>query len=94
MGRSGNPALRGMRGTGIKIEARHKHHNQEMTDPGEGRHLWTVLGMWQVDPRMEGSYNLDVENLMTIEGPGCFKCEKPWSAELAARPCTGGMDLQ
>jgi hypothetical protein len=82
-----------MRSTGIKIVAKHKYHN-EVADPGEGLHLWTVLAMWQVTPAMSGGYNLDVENLVTIEGPGCYKCEQRWSAELAARPCTGSLELQ
>lgn len=93
MGRSGNPAIRGVRSTGIKVQARHKYH-REVIDPGEGLHLWTVIGMWQVTPAMGGAYNLDLENLMTIEGPGCFKCEQPWKAELAAQPCRGTMEPQ
>ena len=32
---------------------------------------------------------LDVENLLTVEGPGCYVCEEQYSPELAVRPCTG-----
>lgn len=77
--------------TGITIESKHKHHKQ-MTDPGQGKHLWTVVGCWSVQPGKTG-YNLDIENLLTIEGPGCFKCEQPYTSELAAEPCKGSMEL-
>lgn len=79
-----------VRNTGIKIEAT-AAHGKDMPDPGEGKHLWTVVGCWNVIPNDSG-YILDTENLMTLQGPGCFKCEKPYSAELAAQPCTGDVD--
>ncbi|MGW5291528.1 hypothetical protein [Streptomyces bacillaris] len=34
---------------------------------------------------------LDHENLLTIEGTGCFKCEQPYSKYIAHRKCTGTM---
>jgi len=72
----------------------------QLTDPGRGEHLWTILTMFRVsddairrlnrgeDP---GTGLLDHENLLTLEGPGCFKCEQPYSRYLAHRKCTGTM---
>jgi hypothetical protein len=80
-----------LRSTGITIQVKDKYHN-EMPDPGEGQHLWTVIGCWRVTPNDDG-YNLDSENLLTIEGPGCYKCEQTYTKELAAKPCEGTMDL-
>src|SRR5438045_1166103 len=86
-GRSpGNPQ-RQVVSTGIKIEARHRYHANIDWQPG--RHLWMVLGMWQIKDPESDQFQLDIENLLTIEGPGCYICEQPYSRELAARPCTG-----
>lgn len=88
----------------MKVEApTSKIHNQDMTDPGEGEHLWIVSAIFKVsqvtietlnrgeDP---GAVNLDHENLLTIEGPGCWKCEEKYSKRMSFRRCTGSMDLQ
>jgi hypothetical protein len=32
---------------------------------------------------------MDAENLIMMAGPGCFKCEQPYSRRLARRPCRG-----
>jgi hypothetical protein len=90
--RASRSGIEVIRPTGIKVESKHKYH-KSMTDPGEGKHLWTVVGCWSVIPGADG-YNLDIENLLTIEGPGCYKCEQPFSQELAAKPCGGSMDLE
>lgn len=74
---------------GPKVEAV-QHHGAplpEQRKPGE--HCWIVTGMWRVTPRTKGEYQLDTENLITLDGPGCFHCEELWSPELAARPCAG-----
>lgn len=72
-------------------------------DPGRGEHLWTLLTMHRVSDDMIRRLNngetpgpelLDHENLLTLEGPGCFKCEQPYTPYLAHRKCTGSMDLQ
>ncbi len=62
---------------------------RDLPVPKPGIHLWVVMPMFQVDPTAD-RVELDRENLLTIEGPGCFWCEQPWSPELAAHPCTGG----
>lgn len=82
----GNPA-RIVTGTGIRIEARHRHH-ADMPTPKPGDHQWTVLAMWHVNPTAD-HLDLDTENLLTIEGPGCYICEQTWSPEAAAKPCPG-----
>lgn len=51
-----------------------------------GKHLWIVMAMFGVNPGA-ARVDLDRENLLTIEGPGCYWCEQPWSKELAHRPC-------
>ncbi|WP_143661810.1 hypothetical protein [Streptomyces glaucescens] len=74
----------------------------QFADPGPGEHLWTILTMHRVSDDMIRRLNrgeepgpelLDHENLLTLEGPGCFKCEQPYSRRLAHRKCTGTLDL-
>jgi len=68
--------------------------NENIEDPGEGIHLWMIFSCFRVDPTkvLYGSpYELTNENLITIEGPGCFKCEEVYSPERAGRRCTGSM---
>lgn len=75
----------------------------QLTDPGPGEHLWTILTMHRVSDDTIRRLNrgedpdiglLDHENLLTLEGPGCFKCEQPYSRYIAHRKCTGTLDLQ
>lgn len=87
--RSGNPARRTVESTSLKIEVGHRHHAPIALAGKDGEHLWAVFGVWRVmDPTSE-RFELDTENLMTIEGPGCFVCEKQYTPALAARPCPG-----
>lgn len=90
-GRSpGNPAgkrIQEVSSTGIRVEANHKYHNKVEWQPGE--HLWIAIGMWQIKDPANDQYMLDVENLMNIEGPGCYVCEEHYSPEVAAKPCEG-----
>jgi hypothetical protein len=91
-GRSpGNPAAGTKRigattGLGMSVEAAHRHHASIDWQPGQ--HLWTVLGMWKVRPEHD-QFLLDTENLLTIEGPGCYVCEQEYTPERAAQPCPG-----
>lgn len=62
--------------------------------PKPGEHFWVMTAVWGIadpatafDPGVQK--HLDLENLITIEGPGCFICEDVYTAELAARPCPG-----
>ena len=71
-----------------RIEIIGKHH-AKIPKTGFGEHLWTIIGMWRVRPDASKRYELDHENLLTIEGPGCFHCEQKWTPELAKQPCPG-----
>lgn len=55
------------------------------------QHLWILLGVFRVNPAVIGSgeVHLDSENLLTIEGPGCFLCEQTYTPATAALPCPG-----
>ena len=56
-----------------------------------GKHLWVFVSAWQVqDPKRLGDKVIfDQENLIQLDGPGCYKCEKPYSGQMAKRPCLG-----
>jgi FPC/CPF motif-containing protein YcgG len=60
-----------------------------------GEHLWIMLSAWHLaDPasaRDDDPKLLDAENLLTFQGPACFKCEKPYSAKMAKRRCLGSV---
>lgn len=52
-----------------------------------GQHLWVMAGLWRVHNPTAGQVELDRENLLTIDGPGCLWCEKPYSESLARQRC-------
>ncbi len=60
-----------------------------------GHHIWIMTGAWAVtDPQSlatRGPIILDQENLVSFAGPGCYKCEQPWSRKIAAQPCHGSV---
>jgi len=74
--------------SGVKIEVV-GFHGRELPARVPGKHLWVVLPMFQVHPNGAMRFDLDRENLLTIEGPGCYWCEQPWTLSLATRPCAG-----
>ena len=83
------PALQ-LTAVGPKVQAVQHHHSADgVPAQVRGRHLWIVVSMHGVQPRPKGEYHLDTENLLTIEGPGCYWCEQPWSPELMNRSCRG-----
>lgn len=58
-------------------------------DPRAGEHLWTVLTMFRWGgPGVEQPI-LDSENLLTVQGPGCYYCEEVYTPRLATRRCPG-----
>jgi hypothetical protein len=57
-------------------------------DPRSGDHLWAVFSMYRVNPQAEEPM-LDVENLLTVQGPGCYFCEEPYTPRLSKRRCPG-----
>lgn len=76
---------RNVEDSGVRVEAKDFHHH---TFPNRvpGQHMWIVLSMFRVDPTADRAF-LDRENLLSIEGPGCFWCERSYTPEIAAKPC-------
>jgi len=77
----------------IRYEA-NDAHGRDMPDPGRGKHLWIITAAWRVtDPATsrdpDGVFHMDRENLLTLAGPGCFKCERPWAPETERKWCNG-----
>lgn len=64
-------------------------------DPLEGvapdEHVWAMFLMYRVDVNtvFDGQHHLDTENLITMTGPGCYRCEQVYTLEIAAKPCPG-----
>jgi hypothetical protein len=85
------PGLMIVGGTGVSVPVDPRDRIAEFERPGE--HLWTAVAIYRIDPAAWVAFgartHLDTENLLTIAGPGCFKCEQPYSPELAARRCPG-----
>lgn len=90
----GRPAK--LTSSGIVQEVKQK----KVKDPGFGKHLWVVVAAWRVnDPEKlklnNESQIFDLENMLSIDGPGCFKCEKPYESSLLNTFCHGSItDLQ
>jgi hypothetical protein len=57
--------------------------------PRPGEHLWIVLGMWLVNDPTTDDRVLEVGDLLTVEGPGCWVCEQPWNPSLTGSVCPG-----
>ena len=68
---------------GQKREAQHKWHSDP--PPFTGRHLWVVVSTWHIAEPARDQYILDVENLITIDGPACYWCEETWSPTIGAK---------
>ena len=69
-----------------------QHHRTKMPEPVPGEHLWIMAGVWKVDAKAVArgdKMHLDTENLLSIDGPGCFWCECVYSAQTASAPCKG-----
>lgn len=73
---------------GIKVEAVHKQ-NAPLPPMEPGKHLWVMTAAWRVSPMPNQQALLDLENLITIDGPGCFWCGEPWTLETESRHCAG-----
>lgn len=72
--------------TGISQQSKQKYH--ATLPPPNGRHLWVFTGVWQVIDPVRSHQNFDLENLLTMEGPGCLWCEQVWRADIGAH-CPG-----
>lgn len=61
-------------------------------DQQTGAHLWMMLVGFRVHPDRWDNANpplLDGENMLGIQGPVCYYCERPWSPSLAQARCKG-----
>ena len=61
-----------------------------------GEHLWVTIVTYKVGKESLRSMsktplNLDVENLLSVEGPGCYICGEIYSRNLLDRACPGEM---
>lgn len=57
-----------------------------------GEHLWIVAGAWKVNPEnwhSAGRVDLDVENMVSLSGLGCYWCEREYEKRLTYRRCPG-----
>jgi hypothetical protein len=65
-------------------------------DPRSGEHLWITIAAYKVDPEKSlsgGPTILDYENLLSVEGPGCYYCESEYNTLIASRRCKGHGDV-
>ena len=79
--------------TGDQVLVENPPDNIPDYDPRSGAHLWAVFTMYRVDPAQWSDPThtpmLDRENLLTVQGPGCFYCEQVYSPRVASRRCKG-----
>lgn len=78
-------------GSGIYTETDQMHKIPDF-DSTKREHYWLMIASFHVKPEIwkpEDRANLDMENLVSLVGPGCFYCESSYSAELASKPCAG-----
>jgi len=80
-------------GTGIKVSVGKPDalaaRMRSLDKPGS--HLWVYLVTFAVqNPRAE-HVEFDTENLVSIGGPGCYKCEHAFSNRVARQPCRGSV---
>lgn len=69
-----------------RMEARYNAHLRT------GTHLWIVGVIHEVDPSAWGKTTqpkLDSSNIISVNGPGCYICEEPYSERTAHRKCPG-----
>lgn len=64
-----------------------------------GEHLWVMVAAWIIgDPGSARDPDvlklMDRENLVQFQGPGCFKCERPYSGKMAKRRCLGQLEAR
>ena len=62
--------------------------NAELPTQVKGQHLWVSVAMYRTQPGQD-KLILDKENLLTIEGPGCYWCGETWRPGLEKSECKG-----
>lgn len=66
-----------------------------LTTPGE--HFWIMNVLFRMSPETlediatdpAPAMMLDIENLVSVDGPGCLVCCLKWTPDVAGRPCAG-----
>lgn len=53
-----------------------------------GEHLWVMAAIFKTVP-IQQDVIMDHENLINIDGPGCFWCEQMWKPGLENSWCNG-----
>jgi hypothetical protein len=71
---------------GVRVDATRKHH--ATVDDFDGRHMWVVAAVWRVTNPAATNKDLDLENLLTLEGPGCWFCQQKWKPTIGSK-CPG-----
>lgn len=71
---------------GPKAEASGRLHS-DLPPQIAGRHLWIYLSMFRCARPGASRVDLDMENLLSIEGPCCYWCEEAYSDELVLMRC-------
>ena len=80
--------IRRVESTGVQYDA--NSSAKGIVDPGEGKHLWALAVLYRIaNPGSKERQHMDMENLMVVHGPGCYKCDQTYSAEVDAKPCKG-----
>lgn len=77
---------------GPTAEAKQRY-NAKLPEHVPGQHLWICMAMYRVRPYATKHF-LDLENLLTIEGPGCYWCEQPYRPGMEATRCEGGPEKE
>lgn len=62
--------------TGLRQRADDKYWAEP--PPFVGRHLWAYTAVYQVQEPARTELQFDMENLMTLLGPGCWHCGQIW----------------
>lgn len=77
---------------GIRQQAASKYNAEPPAF--NGRHLWIFTGAWVVQNPARTEQVFDMENLLTVSGPGCWHCEQTWKPTIGAKcpgdPAMGG----
>lgn len=80
---------------GPKVEVPPQINRIPPYSPIAREHLWVMCCAYRVQPSTwdgGSSLHLDRENLVALDGPGCYYCMEDYSARLAKRPCPGDKD--
>jgi len=80
-----------VRSTGIKIPVATDQNRRKQTRFDEllaiaehrQQHFWLVVSAFHVTIPDQPCISMDTENLMTIEGPGCYICEQVYEPGIS-----------